>query len=145
MFFSRINAAVRLSSDQGREGDEPSQNEIDKKEKKDEIKSSILKAAKKAKMENKHIQVCVHCMRWTVYCAYIIAEFRSYREAFSIQTIRHCLYIRRTHCPDGNFQCYCIFMYIDGRDSSGCSDISLDNRKSHHPDHGCHYPWSLLS
>ena len=57
MFFTRINAAVKFTGEYDREG-ESSQNEIDKKEKKDEIKSSILKAAKKARIENKHIQAC---------------------------------------------------------------------------------------
>jgi hypothetical protein len=53
MFFSRINAAVKLTGEQEKSQD----NEIDKKEKKDFLKRSLLKAAKKAEREARHLRV----------------------------------------------------------------------------------------
>jgi hypothetical protein len=53
MFFTRINAAVKLSAEQ----EKSQENEIDKKEKKDFLKKTLLKAAKKAEREARHLRV----------------------------------------------------------------------------------------
>ena len=53
MFFSRINAAIKFSN----EHEKGQENEIDKKEKRDFLKKAILKAAKKAEREARHLRV----------------------------------------------------------------------------------------